>query len=249
MPSLPNKRLPRTLLIVLVALATMIPVVANAAAGFDDVDASSPFVADIQWLADSGVTKGCNPPANDMFCPANSVTREQMAAFMHRLATSKTVDAGMLNGLADTAYMKHGTIVTTTGGTAWLEHSLPPSTVGRNGVDTTVSGNGRMVMGLTAPNSVGGVEYGLASIELCIVRFSGVAYVTNVSVTRQNGTGGASTMLADETDISASGCYVYNVGGSPDKGIGIIALTAGSASNTIRLGSVTATWTTAAATG
>ena len=43
------------------------------------------FAADIQWLADSGVTKGCNPPTNDLFCPGSIVTREQMAAFLARL--------------------------------------------------------------------------------------------------------------------------------------------------------------------
>jgi Polysaccharide lyase 14/S-layer homology domain len=44
----------------------------------------SPFTADIEWLADVGVTKGCNPPANTRFCPDDAVTRGQMAAFLHR---------------------------------------------------------------------------------------------------------------------------------------------------------------------
>ncbi len=44
----------------------------------------SVFKSDIGWLAASGLTKGCNPPTNDMFCPNNSVTRGQMAAFLHR---------------------------------------------------------------------------------------------------------------------------------------------------------------------
>lgn len=44
----------------------------------------SPFNADIEWLADVGVTKGCNPPANTRFCPDDTVTRGQMAAFLHR---------------------------------------------------------------------------------------------------------------------------------------------------------------------
>jgi hypothetical protein len=50
---------------------------------FVDDDASV-FEADIEWLAAQGITKGCNPPANDRFCPADSVTRGQMAAFLHR---------------------------------------------------------------------------------------------------------------------------------------------------------------------
>jgi hypothetical protein len=46
--------------------------------------AGSVFEADIQWLANTGITKGCNPPANDMFCPNEVVTRGQMAAFLVR---------------------------------------------------------------------------------------------------------------------------------------------------------------------
>ena len=47
-------------------------------------DNGSTFEADIEWLASTGVTKGCNPPTNDRFCPDEVVTRGQMAAFMHR---------------------------------------------------------------------------------------------------------------------------------------------------------------------
>jgi hypothetical protein len=50
---------------------------------FSDDDGSI-FEADIERLAIAGVTRGCNPPANDMFCPDAPVTRGQMAAFLHR---------------------------------------------------------------------------------------------------------------------------------------------------------------------
>lgn len=42
------------------------------------------FENDIAWLAERGITKGCNPPANDSFCPDDPVTRGQMAAFLVR---------------------------------------------------------------------------------------------------------------------------------------------------------------------
>ena len=42
------------------------------------------FQADIQALAASGITRGCNSPVNDPFCPADPVTRGQMAAFLGR---------------------------------------------------------------------------------------------------------------------------------------------------------------------
>ncbi len=50
---------------------------------FND-DNESVFRFDIDKLATAGVTKGCNPPVNDEFCPNSNVTRGQMAAFLHR---------------------------------------------------------------------------------------------------------------------------------------------------------------------
>jgi hypothetical protein len=47
-------------------------------------DNDSVFEGDINRLAASGITKGCNPPANTMYCPDGSVTRGQMAAFLVR---------------------------------------------------------------------------------------------------------------------------------------------------------------------
>ena len=45
----------------------------------DSVHANS-----INTLAAAGITKGCNPPENDRFCPSRPVTRGEMAAFMAR---------------------------------------------------------------------------------------------------------------------------------------------------------------------
>ena len=47
-------------------------------------DDDSIFEGDIDRLAAAGITKGCNPPTNDRFCPDSKVTREQMAAFLVR---------------------------------------------------------------------------------------------------------------------------------------------------------------------
>jgi hypothetical protein len=52
--------------------------------GFTDTTTSE-FAADIAALAAAGVTRGCNPPANDRFCPNDPVTRGQMAGFLHRV--------------------------------------------------------------------------------------------------------------------------------------------------------------------
>jgi hypothetical protein len=47
-------------------------------------DNGSVFEANIEMLAAAGITKGCNPPVNDRFCPNDYVTRGQMAAFLQR---------------------------------------------------------------------------------------------------------------------------------------------------------------------
>jgi hypothetical protein len=51
---------------------------------FRDVATTDTFAAPIGALAKAGITKGCNPPANDRFCPDDFVTRGQMAAFLVR---------------------------------------------------------------------------------------------------------------------------------------------------------------------
>jgi hypothetical protein len=38
----------------------------------------------IEAIAAAGITKGCNPPDNDRFCPSQTVTRAEMAAFLVR---------------------------------------------------------------------------------------------------------------------------------------------------------------------
>ena len=52
--------------------------------GFRDVPPGHVFELDITWLGSSGITRGCNPPANDLYCPNQPVTRAQMATFLVR---------------------------------------------------------------------------------------------------------------------------------------------------------------------
>jgi hypothetical protein len=47
-------------------------------------DNDSIFEGDINAVAAAGITKGCNPPANNRFCPGEKATRGQMAAFLRR---------------------------------------------------------------------------------------------------------------------------------------------------------------------
>ena len=80
----------------LLAVSTVIAMVAPVAAGADGTftdDDGSVFESDIEWLAAEEITKGCNPPTNDQFCPNDHVTRGQMAAFLVR-ALGYTDDGG-----------------------------------------------------------------------------------------------------------------------------------------------------------
>lgn len=55
------------------------------------------FESDVEWLSATGVTRGCNPPTNDRFCPHDTVTRAQMAAFLHRALPDLAADAGRID--------------------------------------------------------------------------------------------------------------------------------------------------------
>lgn len=57
-------------------------------------DSDSVFERDINAVAAAGITRGCNPPANDAFCPAEEITREQMAAFLVRAYNLPAAGAG-----------------------------------------------------------------------------------------------------------------------------------------------------------
>jgi len=56
-------------------------------------DDESIFEGDINRLAAAGITKGCDPPVNNNFCPDASITRGEMAAFLVR-AFGLTDDGG-----------------------------------------------------------------------------------------------------------------------------------------------------------
>lgn len=53
--------------------------------GIDFIDDDgSTFEADIQKLSAAGITRGCNPPVNNRYCPEGNLTRGQMAAMLVR---------------------------------------------------------------------------------------------------------------------------------------------------------------------
>ena len=65
--------------------------------------------ANIEIIARLGITVGCNPPANDRFCPRRVVTRAQMMAFLSRaLGESGGVTSGTtpFSDVADDAWYR-----------------------------------------------------------------------------------------------------------------------------------------------
>ncbi len=89
----------------ILGLVLIVPLTAFATVSmFTDVPDTHIFVDDINWMKTAGVTQGCNPAGTE-YCPEANVTRGQMAAFMHRLATNGAVDAGTLDGKNGTDYM------------------------------------------------------------------------------------------------------------------------------------------------
>ncbi|MDJ0663576.1 MAG: VanW family protein [Acidimicrobiia bacterium] len=92
MIALVNNRIRR--LLAVWALVPALLMIAPSAAGDEPVELppGGTFVDDdglpqegyIEALAATGVTKGCNPPDNDRFCPGYSVTRGQTASFLVR---------------------------------------------------------------------------------------------------------------------------------------------------------------------
>lgn len=78
----PDASVTREQMAALLARALELPAPVGSDA-FSDDDGSI-FEREIEALATAGITRGCNPPANDRFCPGAPVTRAQMAAFLHR---------------------------------------------------------------------------------------------------------------------------------------------------------------------
>jgi hypothetical protein len=82
-----------------VAVLVAAPTAVWASHQFTDVPSSHTFHNSIAWMKDNNITVGCNPPANDQYCPDDNVTRGQMSAFMKRLAENQVVDAASVNGV------------------------------------------------------------------------------------------------------------------------------------------------------
>ncbi len=131
--------LARAVLAVVVLAASLVtPVRAQNCAPFTDVLAADQFCSNIQWMFNRGVTLGCTA---NQYCPANFVRRDQMAAFMNRLADSLfplTCSSGQVmkwNGTTwacsnDNAGSGGGTVTSISAGTGLQGSPNPITTTG-----------------------------------------------------------------------------------------------------------------------
>ncbi len=60
--------------------------------GYFRDDEGNTHEANIDKIAEAGITKGCNPPDNDKYCPYREITRGEMAAFLRRTLDLPSVE-------------------------------------------------------------------------------------------------------------------------------------------------------------
>ena len=98
----------RLTVVALVAAGVLAVPIAWASHDFTDVPNANPFHGSISAIKDAGITGGktCVPPGTPpTYCPQEGITREAMAAFLHRGLTRMGSDAsfvGLSSGAVDT---------------------------------------------------------------------------------------------------------------------------------------------------
>jgi hypothetical protein len=102
-------------LAVLVGALVVVPTAALATHVFSDVADTSTHAPGIEFVADVGITVGCD---DDRYCPADPVTRQQMATFLHRSSGFAPEVGPVANALllGDTYYYENFEVLVLDGG-------------------------------------------------------------------------------------------------------------------------------------
>jgi hypothetical protein len=241
----------RHLPIVAVALtaAVAFPLGVIASHQFSDVPTSNTFHADIAAIAEAGVTTGCGA---GKYCPKDFVTREQMAAFLNRLGAlgpgkPPVVNADKVDGHDEV--LPAGDIVIPQHG-PWQNYNFGANvTIAPASGYTTISAlqpdNGGVLLTLQAPGTIGGVAYGVASVEVCLA--TSTATVTTTRVYETNATSVVANIL-DLTERTAEAPMCYTVTDPmPDAMTGgpqlFVTIDFPEASTYLQVGTVATTWT------
>lgn len=146
---------PRRLVTILAAVGVLsVPIAAFATHVFDDVDDGSVHAPGIHYVADAGITLGCD--ANN-YCPSDSLTRAQMGTFLYRSsgndpATPPSVNAASIASIEQVT--DSNAIAGSQVNTASV--SCPAGTaVSGGGASTTGQANWRMAVSRPLANGTG----------------------------------------------------------------------------------------------
>jgi len=184
----PRRRLPRRVLsLALVALLVALVPLASLAAGptFNDLNAGSVHNANIQAIADAGITKGCDPGVS--YCPNGLVTREEMASFLARTAglgtnppvanarTAQTAQTALSAQTADTATNA------TTAQNAVTAQTATNATTAQNAVTAQTAANATSATNATNATNADKLD-GYDASALNRIAFSGTRLVDSVAV-------------------------------------------------------------------
>jgi hypothetical protein len=173
--------------------------------------------------------------------------------------SGKAADSELLDGKDSTAFVEHGEIVMTTAGNAWFPYGefyldrVEPFE--RWATETTFFVPVRAVISLTGPGSIDGVEYGLASFDLCVITDSN--YVSEVIVTGITPFGTDVNNNDRYLDLFletfpspglTTGCHTFEVNKPVGQGAGLVVeVTDISDGSPVTLFSVKSVWTPEAA--
>jgi len=199
----------------LVAAVLLIPGVSWASNQFTDVPDTNVFHSNIAWLADADVTKGCNPPANDEFCPGDAVTREQMAAFMQRLYNEKIAPIeALLAGVSRN-------------GDTLLFDGMNIQLVNGAGTTATTNSLGNLIIGYNADNgdTRTGSHMLVVGDENSYTSYGGIIAGLN------NATSGEWSSVTGGRDNTASGTWSSVTGGLNNTASGFYSLVSGGQDN------------------
>lgn len=188
-----------------VALVAGAPLAVIASHSFTDVTDDNQFHDSIDWMQRNSVTFGCNPPDNTEYCPTDNVSRQQMAAFMFRLARTQGTAGVSVTDPADTV---------TVSGTTFVELASIQATP-RDEANVTLNGH----VTLTKPTDTDGSYQVIIARDTCdgtVVGAAGWTGAINTEATEE-----AATVALSATDLITTNsiyvlCAAETVDTSPD---------------------------------
>jgi len=197
-------------------LAASPAALAAPCAGFTDVDDSSPFCVNVEWMKSRNITLGCT--STTLYCPNDPVTRLSMAVFMYRLGFQNAfLQGGNSFGMpAAIGTSDEHPMEVRVGGkrvVRYEPHSETPNVVGGAAANTVTPGMGGATIAgggtPTTPNRVTG-PYGAIGGGISNTTADSLSTVGGGALNVASGTG--STVAGGHSNV-ATGPYNAVAGG------------------------------------